>query len=295
MTLPKGNPKIPEGINASEEHPLKEFLQLLVGVLLGLVVLVVTLGFLAGAMASLVPFSWESSLSPVVAMHVDGQQGDMDAAETALIELSQGLLASSLEIDVQGDDISSEVPPDALGFHLIDAEFPNAFATLGGQVVVTDELLDTVSSENGLAMVIAHEIAHVQLRHPIEAAGRGIVIQLTLSAVLGSSGNSMLGQVLSSGGALTSLSFSRDMELEADAWALAILRQHYGHVGGADEFFIAMDEEYSESAWLEFAQTHPSTEKRLDQIREAVIADRRSAALVELPAALVIEESADPE
>ena len=33
-------------------------------------------------------------------------------------------------------------------------------------------LLHTVTSENALAMVIAHEIAHVQLRHPIEAAGR---------------------------------------------------------------------------------------------------------------------------
>jgi Zn-dependent protease with chaperone function len=90
-------------------------------------------------------------------------------------------------------------------------QLPNS---LGANVLLIDALLHKVSGENGLAMVIAHEIAHVQLRHHIEAAGRGIVIQLTLAAVVGSSGNNMLGAILTSGGFLTMLSLNRDMELD---------------------------------------------------------------------------------
>jgi hypothetical protein len=53
-----------------------------------------------------------------------------------------------------------------------------------------------------------------------------------------------------------------------------------------DEFFLAMDEKHDSEEWLEFAQTHPSTERRLEQIREAMGSDTASAPLRELPVEL---------
>lgn len=292
MILPEGNPRIPEGINASEEHPLKEFAQLVVGVSILLVLLVVTLSVLLKLLAPYVPFAWEARLAPALA-GVFGEHEADDAALAALEALGHDLVASSLAVPVGRAPAADAVPPDAFRFHLMDADMPNAFATLGANIAVTDALLAQVRSENGLAMVMAHEIAHVQLRHPIASASQGIVIQLAFSALLGGSGNSLLGSVLSTGGAVTLLSFSRDMEREADARALEILSAHYGHLGGADEFFRAMRGGAGERLWLEFVQTHPNTDKRIAFIERALQAAVVRGEVQPLPAPLAADAGAD--
>ena len=289
MSLPpEGNPRIPEGINTSAEHPLKEFFLLLVGVTATIIFVVIVLSVFAKVLAPHIPFEWETTLSPAVMEYVGQPTIESDAPERefALRKLSRSLLNSSLEINPEDDSEESTVPPEAFRFHLMEAGTPNAFATLGGHIIITDALLAEVVSENGLAMVIAHEIAHIQLRHPIEAAGRGIVIQLLLSAVLGSSGSGTPGGILFSTSTFTVLGFNRDMETTADERALLILRQHYGHVAGADEFFAAMEKDNTVEKWLEFSQTHPNTERRLVLIRKAMAQDAAHSILTPLPQGL---------
>lgn len=55
--------------------------------------------------------------------------------------------------------------------HYIDEPVINAFATIGGHVFIYRGLIDAITSENGLSMVLAHEIAHINNRHPIAALG----------------------------------------------------------------------------------------------------------------------------
>jgi hypothetical protein len=54
-------------------------------------------------------------------------------------------------------------------FGVIDSEGPNAFSAPGGYVIVTTGLLRTLNNEAQLAGVLAHEIAHVTLRHALNA------------------------------------------------------------------------------------------------------------------------------
>ncbi len=297
MNRPQSNPRIPEGINASEENPLKEFAQLVLGVVLALVVAVAIISALMRLLAPYIPFTWEQAMGERLATafaEVEGEDAGGDEALAALEQLANGLLQTSLGVPIDGGPGDASIPADAFHFQLYDTDQANAFASLGALVVVTQGLLAEVRSENGLAMVIAHEIAHVQLRHPIEAMGRGLLVQLGLSALLGSTGSSLFGGALSSGGMLTMLSFNRDMELAADARALQILRKHYGHLAGADEFFVAMSgQEFGgesgsdkRQAWLEFAQTHPNTERRVALIREAMAQDAIAGTVRPLPAAL---------
>ncbi len=285
MSLPDGNPRIPEGINARNDHPLREFLILAAGISGALVALVLVLGLTAKLIAPYIPFSWELSAAPSMQDLLAGDDADPGAAR-ALSALSNSLLQSSLKVPVNGKDPKDVAPPEHFRFSLVKLDYPNAFATLGAQIAVTEALLQHVSSENGLAMVLAHEIAHVQLRHPIEAAGRGIVVQIALAALLGDSSANLLGGSLSTGSMLTLLSFNRDMELQADRRALDILRAHYGHVGGADEFFLDMAADPHSADWLEFAQTHPSSKRRLQLIRQAIREDGPGDATVALPEAL---------
>ena len=100
--------------------------------------------------------------------------------------------------------------------HYASDDTVNAMATLGGNIVVFQGLIDTVDSENALAMVLAHEIAHVRHRHPIVAMGRGFTVMLALSALSGV-GDGMIQQWVGSMGMLPMLAFSREQEEAADA------------------------------------------------------------------------------
>lgn len=263
---PGQNPRIPEGINTSKEHPLKEFVQLLIGISASLVIAVTLLAVLVKFAAPYIPFQWELALAPSINEFIEDEPaGELDQnQQTVLIELGQKLLEAANE---------SAITAESFTFHLVDEDVSNAYATLAGHIVVTDDLLHDVSSENGLAMVMAHEIAHIQLRHPIESASRSILIQLLLAVVTGSTGNQLPGGVLAGTSALTLLGFSREMETAADERALDILRTHYGHVGGADEFFRSMESEQASARWLEFTQTHPNVGSRLALIQQAMKAD----------------------
>lgn len=57
-------------------------------------------------------------------------------------------------------------------FAVIDSSDLNAFAMPGGYVLVTSGLLDNMSSESELAGVLAHEIAHVVMRHHVREIER---------------------------------------------------------------------------------------------------------------------------
>jgi len=48
---------------------------------------------------------------------------------------------------------------------ILDDSVPNAFSTPGGHIFITRGLLDNVTSEDMIAAVIAHELAHIQLKH----------------------------------------------------------------------------------------------------------------------------------
>ena len=273
MSLPRGNPRIPEGINARNTHPMREFLVLAAGVSAGLVALVFALSLAVRLMAPHIPFAWELAAAPALESLTDENSEPQAAASDALQELGKALLASSLTVPIEGKDPQSIVPAEDFRFALLGLDIPNAFATLGAQIAVSETLLSHVESENGLAMVLAHEIAHVQLRHPIEAASRGMVVQIALATILGNNANGLLGGSLGAGSMLTLLSFNREMELQADRRALAIVRSHYGHLGGADEFFRNIASDPDSTTWLEFTQTHPSTQRRLQLIQTAMKRD----------------------
>ena len=125
-----------------------------------------------------------------------------------------------------GQELSSQINLNdniTFSFHLIDSDTPNAFATLGGHIFVTTELLNSIQTANGLAMVVAHEMAHIKFRHPIQALGRGTLIQLGLALFTGNQGSSAVQGLFGSAGLLTMLSFNRDMERQSDTQAIEIM------------------------------------------------------------------------
>ena len=149
---------------------------------------------------------------------------------------------------------------------VVDHDQANAFALPGGWVAVTPELLASVESETGLAMVLAHELGHHQHRHTLRRMGRTLAVQLALGFIgLGNSG-------LTSGAvAVAESSHSRDQEREADAFGIQLVQRALGTTDGALEFFEdALEEERQAGAagrWTTWASTHPMTSERIEQLR----------------------------
>ena len=277
MTL-KQNPKFPEGINASSDSHFSEFALLLAAITSTIVFLIVVLSLAIRYLAPLTPFQWEQALIDLVpneilsAKNLEGSnnnnKNNLTNAQIALQELGQEL---SSQINLN-DNIT-------FSFHLIDSDTPNAFATLGGHIFVTTELLNSIQTANGLAMVVAHEMAHIKFRHPIQALGRGTLIQLGLALFTGNQGSSAVQGLFGSAGLLTMLSFNRDMERQSDTQAIEILQRYYGHTQGADEFFQSMNKHSDNEQWAALLTTHPGTQERIAFINKNLPSSTNTADL----------------
>lgn len=251
-------PKLPEyNDNISQTHPLREVAILLSGLLLIVGVCYLLLGLLIDFTAERISpeaeHEWfkKVSIDSVVSAMLTEEAGSKQVAgsENELFKA----LKECAEIDY----------PIALW--KVDSNVVNALAIPGGDIIVFSGLTDTLKTENGLAFVLAHELAHFKHRHHLKGVGRGLVLTFLASLITGD--NSGLVSAVSSISNLGQARYSQSRESEADATALEVLNCHYGHVGGASEFFKAMLHE-SEDTWLvdHYFSTHPEVKKRIEQL-----------------------------
>jgi predicted Zn-dependent protease len=272
------NPRLPqEAINVSDTRPVATFAAMVAGLVAGIAACALVLVLFAQTIAAWLPFSAERAvaarfIAPVV-----------PAAEP------QATLQRLAEALVGPQGLPAGV---TLQVHYNPLPVANATATLGGNITLYRGLLEAIDSENALAMVLAHEIAHIRHRDPVRSLGRGMALAVVMSAVSAAAGSAMADGLLGSASNLTMLSFSRAQEERADADALAAVAQRYGHVAGADTFFREMQRRYSESGKSDavpvFLRTHPATGDRLQRMT-LLAAERRWPAegvLTPLPPAL---------
>lgn len=161
---------------------------------------------------------------------------------------------------------AERLPADmSIMVHYVDDDTVNALATLGGNVVVFRGLLRRLPNENALAMVLAHEIAHVKHRDPIAALGRGLIVGLALATIADVSGTDVTGNVLGQAGLLTDLHFSRAQEAAADRTGLSAVDAIYGTVAGADGVFKVLLKSTNEHGIHapQFLSTHPGLTNRI--------------------------------
>ena len=222
------------------------------------ITLVVVLNWTAQYLAAWVPFSYEEEMAESYVDELDDESSPM---QVYLQELANGLadnmqLPSGMSITV----------------HYVDSDVVNAFATLGGHIVIFRGLIDVSPSENALSMVIGHEIAHIKHRDPIVALGRGVLVGSILAVLTGMNANSMAGRILGDTGLLTTLYFGRGQESKADRAGLEALAGYYGHVNDAGKIFETFVEQESEGISLpELFQSHPASDGRIENMRSIAV------------------------
>jgi predicted Zn-dependent protease len=172
---------------------------------------------------------------------------------------------------------ASEVE-QAWEFHVVDNdEIVNAFALPGGKVFVYTGLMRLARSDDELAAVIGHEVAHVTLRHGAERMSQSMALGLgqQLAATLygGSSAGAQAAMVAFGIGANVGvlLPYSRIHEYEADHVGLLYMAKAGYEPGAALDFWermLAHSEESGGKKPPEFLSTHPATANRMEAIRE---------------------------
>lgn len=147
----------------------------------------------------------------------------------------------------------------------------NAFAVPGGVVVVYAGLIRETDSAEELAGVLAHEIAHVELRHSLRNAIKSLGFRALFSLALGDLSGTLAGDIATH---LTETKFSRDAESEADREGLRRLVAAGIAPHGMPRFFqkLARREGSAAGAWS-IVSTHPASAERMAAL------DREIAAL----------------
>jgi len=131
-----------ETVNYSTEHPLKEFTWLVVGALGTVAVVTALIGFFAGEIAARLPFSTENDFASGITRHWEEETRDAQAEEA---RLALRAIAAKLT-PVMGLPEGMQVK-----VHYSAGMTPNAFATLGGNVVFYRGLLVKFASEDAVA------------------------------------------------------------------------------------------------------------------------------------------------
>jgi len=252
------NPKIPEGINVSKTNPLKEFAVLTIGVILVVISVLALLIILVDLFADKIPFQWEKE------MPIERVLGNKEGSQLPdYINVLSKKVISNMQLP---DDM-------AITVHYVNDDTVNAFATLGGHIVIYRGLLEKLTYEEELAAVIAHEVAHIKYRHPILGASHGLAVGLVLS-VISSSSDDVVSGLLGNASMITVMKFSRDYEYQADKEAIEVLIKMYGQADGALGLFDIFKSAHNAIEPVEFLNTHPLTDNRITQAR-AMISDKQ--------------------
>jgi len=255
----------PEGINVSKRNHLKDFIVLLSGFGGLILIAIVVLAALADTLVTYIPLDVEKQLFQDMhrlapfASDLTSERGKVEVYLKKLVEkINEGWPQVSKKLT------GKEQAKQKFTIAVIHMNKPNAFILPGAHIGVTHGLFKYVKSENGLAMVLAHEMAHQYKRHPLRSLGRGIVVLITLATLSSSSDSWLVGSLSGGIAKIGLLRFTRDQEREADALGLALLKQLYGHNKGAGEFFIAISKSTKASPrYMDFLKSHPATQKRL--------------------------------
>lgn len=222
-------------------------------------------------------YSWEQErqIGAQADQQIIQQYGVVDDQEVqAYVDrVAQRVLAESHVRRPDADPVFRETP---FVFRVLDSPVVNAFALPGGYVYVTRGLLSYLTSEAQLAVVLGHEIGHVEARHASQRAFEQQLGQVGLlgTAILGQEIlNIPAGNILDVAGTATQLLFlryGREDELESDQLGVEYAaRAGYEAALGAD-FFTTLQRinEREQNAIPTFLSTHPDPGNRRQRIVE---------------------------
>jgi predicted Zn-dependent protease len=232
----------------------------LMGSSLAVIVLVMALPFLAVMMVDFLPTSIDRELGEATGAQV---QLGPEVTDAAVVEAVAAIRAH-LETHANGEGHQFQV-------RVVENSLLNAFALPNGTILLTTGLLECAERPEQIAGVMAHEMAHVTLRHGLRSFMRGAGFIVMIRLLFGDE-DSVANLMAQSAAVPVILGHSREHESAADMEALRTM-----HAAGLDptalrEMLVAMEAKSGvpEVDLPEWASTHPNVQSRAQAIDAAV-------------------------
>ena len=157
----------------------------------------------------------------------------------------------------------------ALPFTIKDDDTPNAWVTNGESVTVTTGLLNLLDTDAELFAVFGHEAGHVKLNHISKSASKSAGLSIAASLLSSLLGNGMGDVAIGVGANLVNSGWSREQEIEADDYSVALARS-----SGVDPmgmywaiYKLAKVNKTEPSGF----NSHPPDERRLLHIKNTIL------------------------
>lgn len=166
-----------------------------------------------------------AAVTPQIAVEAI-DRGTMETIERAFFSESQLEQTRRAEIQLIFNELAEFAAMEAAQLELLFRDGgqldANAFALPGGTIVITDQLVDLAESDDEIAGVLAHEIAHVQNRHSLQQIYRVLGIGIMIG-IIGGDSSQIIDDVVTHAAALQQLTYTREFEEDADRRSVEII------------------------------------------------------------------------
>ncbi|MBC6698503.1 M48 family metallopeptidase [Hymenobacter puniceus] len=193
--------------------------------------------------------------------------------QAAMVKRVGQRIQQAVETYFRQQNAQTQLEGYAWEFNLINDKQENAWCMPGGKVAVYTGILPITQDENGLAVVMGHEIAHAVAKHSSERMSQQMAAQ-GLGGVLSASAGqnptatqNVFLQVVGAGSQLGLLKYGRSQESEADRLGLIFMAMAGYNPDGAVQFWQRMDAREGQASPPEFLSTHPSNGTRIADIQ----------------------------
>lgn len=206
--------------------------------------------------------------------YIKSAQKSTNAAQTAMVVRVGKNIAAATEQYLRNNGLAAEIKEFSWEFNLVKSSEVNAFCMPGGKIVVYEGLMKLVSSDDELAVVLGHEVAHAVAKHSNERISQQMLTQYgaqLLSESL-SEKNQMIQTIANTVYGIGSkygvtLPFSRKHESEADYMGLILMTMAGYNPDKAVTFWQKMSAS-SGGKVPELLSTHPSDARRISDIQK---------------------------
>jgi len=200
-----------------------------------------------------------------------------NAVRTAQVERVGRRLAAAVETYLKENGYANDIKNYSWEFNLVQDNNVNAFCLPGGKIVVYEGLLPVASSDNSLAIVLGHEIAHAVAKHSAEQLSKAqnqqvgtSILSGVLNQAVGSGVGDLAGAVAGQYFSFRNLKYSRDNETEADYMGLIFAAMAGYDPRQAIPFWERMAAASGNSNKSDIYSDHPSDAKRIEALKKAM-------------------------
>jgi len=197
-----------------------------------------------------------------------------DATQNAMVERVGKRIQAAVEGYAKETNRTADLEGYAWEFNVVESDQVNAWCMPGGKVVFYTGILPVCQDENGIAVVMGHEVAHAVARHGSERMSQQLLLQMggsALSAAVKTHPQETQQLWMGAFGAGAQygvmLPFGRAQESEADRLGLVFMARAGYDPSHAVTFWQRMSQAGGEKP-PEFMSTHPSDEARIKKIKE---------------------------